>query len=944
MKYDIRFIQKYWKKHKKQAITFLMIYIILVTYLLVSFCMVRTELRRIYFENQANHSESGRFYGYYTAGSGAYNHLFYGMDDEKIAELMQEPWVEDCQTVYVSGSLGVSDWRYTCGAFSGERAKVLSGYHLEAGRYPEKSGEIAVSRLALENMCGNAELDKSITLLRYDKEGKHVGELDAKVVGVIQDNGQRESWETCLKSINKYFEPTILLPLEDVDISDCSRYAMIRITDGQRIGSYTETRAEELNKRIETYFEYGAGFGIGAYDSSYFTKLSGVSTNEYDGTVKQEKVYFYEYTGIIAAVLMAVTLSSGLLALFPTRMKSLRLLWQNGYTVKRLRCMLMLECGMFTIGGLLAGFIVAMGVYEILLQIQYRVFGLELFRGYFAEWGISQITYSPIGYTLGITCVVSVLSYLMVCLYVSRSRLEKVEKPTRVKHGKVCNIGLFRKVGRVINHRGIATLQVSALVMVLMIATAAYMFFSTNGKSSSGNPQISMQGNLFQTQLGLDRRIIRADATIERRNATAAAGLFELDVSAGYGFSYDKVAQLESSELFEKCLAWSNVITYARYPKGSKVSPLLKLYPREWYAEGEQEWYGLGDYDVYCMDDPAKSSILVGDEFLERILGATEAGKMLSDNGVVVVTANGRSPFKEGEEIPMFAAGGVFRDEAHYDYDLDNVVMYEVRVDKVIKAESFKDDPMLSGILNKLSAQYIIIYPYKTAETVDLPKKNLEQIYLQYAPPATDRKVKKLVHELNTGKADMGVTTTADCQEQFDRVMLKEYSIVFTIFGLLFVLAMIGYMQTLKLQVFRCEEQIHLFATMGMTGQRMGKMLFFHLMKIPILAVCLAGVGVVGMKTFLHNRYERVLELKELARRASIKYPPDFQLQDQYKMQCNELTNRFFTDYEMWKVPVASLFVLLSGMVLVVAAVMVVYVIRKVIKKDMQRREMGSRE
>jgi len=110
------------------------------------------------------------------------------------------------------------------------------------------------------------------------------------------------------------------------------------------------------------------------------------------------------------------------------------------------------------------------------------------------------------------------------------------------------------------------------------------------------------------------------------------------------------------------------------------------------------------------------------------------------------------------------------------------------------------------------------------------------------------------------------------------------------------------------------------------------------------LAVCLAGVGVVGMKTFLHNRYERVLELEELARRASIKYPPDFQLQDQYKMQRNELTNRFFTDYEMWKVPVASLFVLLSGVVLVVAAVMVVYVIRKVIKKDMQRREMGSRE
>ncbi len=903
MKYDLELILKYWRTHKRQAISFLMIFVILLSYLFISFSMVRTELRRIYFDAQYT-GVSRR--GYVGDGDGNYNFILYNVKNSDIPQLDMSNIIAEYESVFTVGYIGTDSYNYTAGAYPNENSMKMGGYKLADGDMPDSSGEIAISELALENMGITARVGDKLSLNTYNFDREKTGEINVVVSGIFKDNGTNEHWDTNDKSLNVTFEPVIILPFADINCENAEQHIMLTLVDGDKIQSWSEERNNEFLDFLVECLDTGkcSGYGAGAYDSSYF--IYGAHTGENsDVYIKSAKSYLYQHMGFGAAILMTITLLCGLLVMIPERIKSFRLLWQVGCPIRRIRRMFILEWFIFTISGLAVGLLISVMGYEILLKIQYAAFGLDIYRAYKCEWGIQQITYSPIIFSVLTACAASFAAYIIPFIRLKKL-IVQAEAKTRIK-----SIFLPKKlpgyVHKIFGSFKITVLQVISLVLVLALSCTAYMFFSVKGKDSVTNPQIIENGSYYITDYGLDRRKLAIDCTIEDTYTDFLPGLLDLDMTSGY--TYENQNILAESGFFSKCYAWSDVRMFAAYPQTAEAPKALQPYSD--FVDGEQEWYGLSDKKVFNMG----FSILVNDEMLQDIV----SGANYDENSIFIISA-GTSPFVKGDIIPVFSASAIKNLDAKFGYTIDNTCRFEAEVADVIDMNALKNNALLSGILSEMPSDNIIVMPYTTAKAVSLPRRNFEQFYIQYNEKTTDEAVKAIVRTFNTPEASMALKTLNDCNTDYHEAMMKEYVIVFTVFGLLLILSIIGYAQTIKLQIVQREKQLGIIRSLGMSDKAAKVSLFKEIMITPIFAGIVSVLSICAIKKFLYKQYMLCEKISE-----NLDTSPDISGEEAAELyaRLNEQRQIFMTEYEMWKVPVWRLWAVLFTLVLVCIGILV---------------------
>lgn len=906
MKYDIKLLLCYWKKHKRQAASLLLIFVVLAAYMFISFSMVRTELRRIYFDGYYTSTSAT---GYYNNGNGAYNNALYDASDEVIPLLEQSEFVSEYEKVYVSGYAGTDSYNYTMGAYPNENAASMAGFKLRDGFMPQKTGEIAISELALENMGYNAAVGDEINIYLYDHNRIKIGSKTVKIAGIIKDNGTNTHWDTNTKAVANEYEPVVIFNIDDIELGGSKQHIMFRLVNGDKTALWNEeTENKYLNFLTECLqVSKCNGYGIGGYDSSFLV-YGAKPTEAEDAYLKSEKSYFYQYSGIGAAILMMITLSCALLVILPERMKSFSLLWQIGCPIWRLRRMLIMEWLAFTIVGTVAGLLVAVVGYEALLQIQHFAFGLDVYRSYDAEWGILQITFEPFSAVVASVVISSFAAYIVPWIGFKKllhnknqkSQLSFLPSPRRMSG---C-------IAKIFSSPEIKSLQLVSLVLVFTLTCSAYMFFSVNGKDSWSNPQITEQGKFYITDLNLDRRDCDIDCTIEDVYTNFQPGLLDLDMSSGYSYSEEQL--ITNSGLFKFCYAWADVRMFALYSKDEKVSGLLNLHT--YYADGEQEWYGLSDKDAYQMD----GAIVVNDAFLKEIEAVSE--NELSGNGVYVITVKGGSPFKAGEKVSMFSASASKDETAQFGYHIDDRCEFDVEVSDIVNIGKLKNNELLFAILSQFSSDYIVVIPYATAQEVALPRQNFEQFYMQYNDNTTDEQVKQLVRSFHTPDTFMATTTISDCDRVYYEAMLKELVIVFTVFGLLLILSLIGYTQTLKLQVVQRKKQIQILRSLGMSCEAVKKALFKELIKIPVISGIVSIPVIAMVQKFLRFKHdeceamtEQLYQMFDSTSEEAIRLSTSIIKQQKY----------FMTNYEMWKVPVWGLFAILFMIVIITIGIII---------------------
>ncbi len=928
MKYDLFVITKYWRVHKKQAISILLTFVLLVCYIFVSLCMVRTELRRSYFDNQR--SITGAQYS--SSNCGGYNYVFYNLSEDAAASLPDEELVEKSSYYYTSGYMGKSNCKFTAGCFPNESALQMSGSRLIEGSLPNASGEIVLSELVLERLGLSTETGETLTLTSYDDAQTEFGsEREWKLVGILEDNGGKVTRETCSYASVAYFEPVILLSFDDCKNKNYMISQMICLTNGTKLSATVQEEIQNTSEdyispydeMLMRYLSECDGFSVGAYDSSYFTIVPNLNEN-YDGYLKSAKSNFYSYTAVAAGLLMAITLACCLFVILEEKIKSMRLLRRIGYSVARLRRMLLVEGLLFMFFGTLLGLLVAVGLYEILLQIQYHAFGLEIHRAYSAEWGIRQITYSPIAMSILVVGIVSLVSYAIPIIRM-KSMLHNTSKKTNRSFISARSLnGCIRKI---FHQPVIHTLQVVALTLVITVSCSALMFFSTNGKSSWQNPQILSQGKYFETDIGIDRRSYNIDCSIENQQNSFVAGLMATEVESG--FSNQQIHSLENSALFTSCYGWTNLDNvFLAYPQGTDILPDLFYYDDSQFAPGEKDYYGLNEYDVYGIP----GSLLVNNSMLNEIIAMysdhlTNVSD-ISNDGVVILSLNGSTLFQSGDSLPLFTAYGTPDAEAPFGYDLKYAERFYVEVSDVIYMED--DDTLLHSILEKYSSDYLILFPPKTARDMTLPYQNFDNIYMKYAEGTSDSDVNSLIASVYTPESYMKATTATDCTTAYHQSMLKEYIIAFTVFGLMLLLSLIGYYQTLSLQIYQKSANIRNLRAIGMSKKSLCVAMYRQFIKVPVLSALLSVVAVYGMRGFLKWKYDKCTELYDLTLEQTDQSSEEFIALYTYFVEQQE---RFLTAYEMYKVPISGFLIALLIIVLVCISIFIFVLSKKMASK-----------
>lgn len=869
--------------------------------------MVRTELRRTYFDNQS----SSTTMQYDSSTCGEYNYIFYNISKETADEMAEEEIVEKSAYYYSVGYMGNYDCRYTTGCYPDNIAFDMSGSRLIEGKLPSCSGEVSVSEIVLERLSISAKVGETIVLTSYeDSQVESGSDKEWKLVGILEDDGGKVTRETCSYSSVEYFEPVILVASADIDVQGSDISQMVCLTDGTKLSAKIQDEMKNASEDyISSYDEFLMnylpkcdGYSVGAYDSSYFTTVPNLNENYYDGYLKSAKSNFYSYTAIAAGLLMAVTLSCCLFVILQEKIKSMRLLRRIGYSAARLRRMLIVEGALFTFSGILLGFVVAAGLYEALLQVQYRIFGLEIYRAYAAEWGIKQITYSPIVSSILAVCAVSVVSYAIPVIRM-KTMLNNTDKKTN--HSPVPAHSIGGSIRKIFYQPIIHILQVISLTLVITVSCTALMFFSTNGKSSWQNPQILSQGKYFETDIGLDRRTYGIDCSIENQQNSFVAGLMATEVESG--FSVKQADSLEKSELFSVCYGWTYLDNiFFAYPKNTDITSDLFYYDDSQFAPGEKEYYGLSEYDVYGVS----SAMLVNDFMLNEIVSSySENLKSISDIGkdeVVILSLNGSTPFQDGESLPLFTAYGTVDEESPFGYNLKYAERFDAEVFDTIYIE--ESDSLLYSILKKYSSDYIILFHASTAQNFTLPYQNFDSIYLKYKDNISDKDVKSLIDSVYTPISNMKTRTITDCIDAYNSSMLKEYIIAFTVFGLMIILSLIGYFQTLRLQVYQKSANIRNLRALGMSKNTLCISMYKQFIKIPILSSILSITAVYGVRWFLKWRYDECTDLYNMAMEQTAQSSEEFiELYTRFVKQ----QERFLTAYEMYKVPIVGFLITL---------------------------------
>lgn len=899
-------IKKYWICHKKQALVLILSYILLITFIFTSLSMLRTELRRTYVDLFSTENTINNYGDVY---SGAYNFNLIGVNNDYVEDLSNREYISQCETLYIGDKMGIDSLKYTYGSYSNNEAFEMSGILLKEGNLPLNSGEITISERVLNYLQIDSSIGDTITLSTYDFNDNYLEDATFVLVGIIKDDGYHADWETekvTKGSFLNFHEPVILISNYDMaKIKNSMLCAMIRFTFGQRLISLSDKETEILSDFMENELYTNSKCVIrGSWDSSYFTYLNNISNDEYNGYIKSAKSNYYQDVSFIASIVMIITLVSSLMIVIPDKLKSMKLLHQIGYSIKRLQLMFMLEWFIFTIIGLILGLSIAMILYEIILQVQYHIFGLGLYRAYNVEWGIKMITYNPFIFAIVCTLIGSLVAYIIPCI-----KLEKLlsQKNNTNIHLKFKKSNINDIVKSILYQPLITGLQIVSLILVLMVSSSAYMFFSTENKSSKQNPQILAQGDLFNTSIGLDMRTYNIDCTLQSTNETIV-GIMQTDTT---GITKQAMSSLENNQLFENVIGFKNIHgIFLYYPNGTHITQNIQNID-DLFAPQEKQWYGIQNYDIYTFNN----CMIVSDSIISQLSKYFDINiKKLNQGGVIEFDLEGGSRYQVGDILPIVTASGKYNinNENTYYYDLKKVNFSnsEIISKMSINSLTYEENPLLYSIFSS-NSNYVMIYSMQGAKSIGLINSNVSNVYLTYAKNTTDNIALKFINDTLSADMEVSKTTLTDCQSDYNKSMIKEYLIVFTIFGLFFIISMIGYVQTIRLQIYKKSYQFNILQSLGISKKKLQTSIVLQILTTPIISSIIALVGIQGLKKFLEYKYN----YWEILYYQNGEHTTNKQIE--YLLQ----QAKYFTQYEMYKVPTTKIFIILVFVILVFACV-----------------------
>ncbi|MCD7800150.1 MAG: FtsX-like permease family protein, partial [Ruminococcus sp.] len=517
-------------------------------------------------------------------------------------------------------------------------------------------------------------------------------------------------------------------------------------------------------------------------------------------------------------------------------------------------------------------------------------------RAYNTEWGIKMITYNPFIFSIVCTLIGSLIAYIIPCIRLKKLLLPKTDNHSILKlKGKKSNFNAVIK--SILYQPSITGLQIISLVLVLVVSSSAYMFFSTENKSSKQNPQILVQGDSFNTNIGLDMRTYNIDCVLQSTNENVA-GIMQTDTT---GITQQAMDNIEKSSLFENVLGFKDIDSvFLYYPHETSVTQNVQNID-DLFAPNEKQWYGIQDYDVYTFNN----CMIVSDSIISQLSEYSDINiEKLNNGGIIELDLDGGSKYQVGDILPIVTAYGNYNinstDTYYYDLQEVNFSNSEIITKISINNLPYDEIPLLYSIFSS-NSKYIMLYSMQGAKSIGLVNNNINSVYLMYAQDTTDSNALKFLNSVLSADMEVSKTTITDCQSSYNKSMIKEYLIVFTVFGLFFIISMIGYVQTIRLQIYKKSYQFSILKALGINKKKLQTSIVLQILTTPIISSIIGFIAIQGIKKFLEYKYN----YWEVSYAQHGEYTIDKQVE--YLLQ----QAKYFTQYEMYKVPTTKIFIIL---------------------------------
>ena len=386
---------KYWLNHRLRAFSVILAVAVAMMALTCTAFLVRGA--------SATHLEG------ILEGVGLEDFTLIGVDSVTLNKYKSDDRIDESGILHRDGKIIISgETEFVLGAMTKECAPIYY-FPFEEGGYPEKSGEIAVTRTMLEALAYPVSVGITIKVDIYDFDNNFIENREFTVSGVLKDQSdyyfepirKTRQYPAYPYNANYYAGPTVFLHPDDL-----SKNAK---TDLLLVSAKSENYYSLLSEFIENKIDYVLG--------SKITQIN-IITESRTGSTEEEMLESLkfanpdEYTRTLIPVFTAVAMIVAFVSIFSVistslaeRRRQLSMLRCIGMTKKKAFLMLVSETLVMVMIGLSIGCVLGIGAYLATFFVQKNLLGMETYLAFSVHPAVASVTVSPYVFPL-VSCFI----------------------------------------------------------------------------------------------------------------------------------------------------------------------------------------------------------------------------------------------------------------------------------------------------------------------------------------------------------------------------------------------------------------------------------------------------------------------------------------------------------------------------------------------------------
>lgn len=880
MKALIFILQKYWRKNLKSAFAFIFSGALLTAIVFTVLMTAREQCVRYY------HSQFDM--------RGHYDFLIANSNDELLAKATEGKKNYDYGVINVFGEMGYMENRFTYGTISDKHN--IWHVPLDEGRMPETENEIAATGNVLDAFYWVGKCGGTITL-----DGK-----EYTVTGIIDNEYavQRPVYDpfSRIASSPELRNSPYKIPLIFVGKSDEAPLYRIDL-----IGNFFDPHltGEEIAEFRDYLCEFTYYIGdSGTSGDSWFHHRWSFDEHFTYNRWHTNPTRFLMAISWIGAAISALSVYSVLRMIFLKRRGRIEILKRIGMSKRRIIHMYALEGAGFAVIQTLIGLIAGLAVYGVIWLVKTGALGEKPYSAFTDLWMVFEKTSNPVLFACLVSFTVVIAAYLINVL-TARSKPKapgKKAKPRSLNH---CFANSFRQTK-------VTAVQLISLTLICYSAIMGYMFYTHNGKETTGGvvaylrPLTKFNANGFDMEENNIAEYYSSDSPKIQSFGHMDNKFIKYfpfisgDFSAG--FDDELAAQMPEGSFITGRLEQTFIASDRTYGFFEEIDLTHKVVRESFLIMCDEKFGNFFDegqlgskhmYRIYTKLAPSNAINSLAGSVTE---GSVDIDALNRGEEILLVYNSRKPPFEVGEHITVYSATAT-----ESGLGIAELVSADVKIAAMIQLPGDIGEIERYTVLGEEKCNFLTTAA--GAQAMGFPGAVYTELY---SPEEIDGGI-------FPSSSKMRLANLAQMKRSHVLEEIARYSGVTLILVLVSLLGFSGYFNGIGLKISQKKYEVSIFRALGVPMRDIRKRIILDSFKIPVAASVFSYGLIKITQHIMELAYERLTFLNET----------DF-MGEKYKALAGPYRNTLFLDNVMWQVnaeiPSLILLVVLCAVTLILTA------------------------